>query len=480
MNSFFIKLTILLLVSFKANTSPYLTVEKYHEFEGYFLDIRKNCHRNIKLSQLPISFYYINTQIQNIYKETRSHTCHKSIDILKQKIERGSLENFFTVGYQTENKHSLNNIGRRNYKDHNIYLNTSKAKKNFSYNLNIIKNLNTKDLYFDNTYVTFKLKNHVIDIGALEKWWASSKRTSLILSNAARPIPSIAISNYKPIVPENKFFQLFKELNYTFSLGQLEKNRYVSNALIFTNKISINPHKNLELSFLRAAQFGGEGRAVDIETIKNMLLGKDTTNRNLSFNEQPGNQIAGIDFNLLINRNKNITLYGQILGEDGLDPIFGDGIGIPIFPSKRFGNIGITYLIKTDKPILVTMDYIDTNSELKNSTYNHLLYQSGYRYRGNPIGAHIDADSQNLAIQFKTFLNNQESFELELSKYHINKNNNPKNSFSPEYINFSELKARYRKVVNKNIYLDVNYYIRSDYVYESSHNLSITVEYKFK
>ena len=111
---------------------------------------------------------------------------------------------------------------------------------------------------------------------------------------------------------------------------------------MFGNRISFSPSNKFHFSLLRVAQFGGKGRPTNSKALKSMLLGKDTTNRNLSNDEEAGNQIAGIDFSIYF-KNNNLNFYGQILGEDGLDPIIDDRWIGAIFPSKRFGQLGLRY-----------------------------------------------------------------------------------------------------------------------------------------
>ena len=88
-------------------------------------------------------------------------------------------------------------------------------------------------------------------------------------------------------------------------------------------------------------QFGGEGSTKDLDTILKMLLGNDTTNTDLTFKDQPGNQLAGVDFIIRPLKKNNLILYGQYFGEDGLDPIIDDGWIGAIFPSKRFSLAGL-------------------------------------------------------------------------------------------------------------------------------------------
>ena len=73
--------------------------------------------------------------------------------------------------------------------------------------------------------------------------------------------------------------------------------------------------------------------------------------------------------------------------------------------------------------MLLNLEHIDTDSGFKNSTYNHNLYRSGYRYKGFPIGANIDADSHSSIISLTKYTNNK-YFKFKYRKFNINQNNN--------------------------------------------------------
>ena len=112
------------------------------------------------------------------------------------------------------------------------------------------------------------------------------------------------------------------------------------------------------------AQFGGKGRDVDSKTFINMLIGRDNTSNNLSFEEQPGNQIAGIDWAYRLDSRFNTVFYGQVIGEDEAGYL----------PSRTIKLIGISFLVNE---IEISFDHADTFSGLKNYTYNHSLYKDG-------------------------------------------------------------------------------------------------------
>jgi hypothetical protein len=254
-------------------------------------------------------------------------------------------------------------------------------------------------------------------------------------------------------------------------IGRLERDREIPNALIFGNRLSFSPYPNLNLSLLRVAQYGGKGRPINSETIKHLLTGKDNTNRNLEFNEQSGNQIAGIDFSYKINTNNNVYIYGQYLGEDGLDPIIDDRWIGAIFPSKRFGMGGISISSGSTKNLWkITLEHINTDTGFKNVTYNHSLYKSGYRYHDNPIGADIDGDSHNSILNFTKHFTNG-SFQLKYQRMSINQNNSSKHSLSTKAFTNEEFLFKYSRFYKRNLNVSLNFILRDTTNKEYTNNL---------
>ena len=147
-------------------------------------------------------------------------------------------------------------------------------------------------------------------------------------------MPTIEYKNYRPY--SLNIFSKEILVNYSLFLKRFESNRHVPKALLFGNRLSLQLTKNLEVSAIRVAQFGGKGRDLNSKIIRNMILAQDNAGTELSSEDEPGNQIAGVDFNYYntILDNK-IKIYGQIFGEDGLDPIDDGKIFGAIFPSKK-------------------------------------------------------------------------------------------------------------------------------------------------
>ena len=184
-----------------------------------------------------------------------------------------------------------------------------------------------------------------------------------------------------------------------------------------------------------------------------MLLGKDNTNRNLSYSDQPGNQIAGIDFvysGLNLFRN-DVKVYGQFLGEDGPDPL-NSTLHYIKFPSKRFSMFGLSI---SNNRIIMNIEHANTDSGFKNMTYNHSIYKSGYRHKGSPIGSSIDGDSHKTFLSIKINLKNfDEYLNIKFQKMHINQNNNIYSKWEDLSYRNNELNIKYSRKINSNLLLE--------------------------
>ena len=437
-------------------SQPWILIGDEKYIERAIIKINHFCELSIDINDFPHSLYNLYNFINYSINNSQNNECISNLISLKNQLKNNSFSKQQYFSYQSDYKNFyLQGRESRHYEGSYFSYNKSMINGKFAYKLSVSKDLDTNKDRFDESFIAYKNSNTVFKIGRLSRWWSPSKETSLILSNTARPQVGISVSNYMPKKIENKYFKLFNNFSYTFFLNKLEEDRHISNTLLFGQRFSFKPHKSLDISLVRTAQFGGDGRPTDIKTIKNMLLGKDNTNRNLSFNDQPGNQIAGIDLTLNLLKKNNLTFYLQYLGEDGLDPIF-KGSGA-IFPSKRFHQFGFRYSdLLMQIPYEITFEKIDTFSGSPNVTYNHSLYRSGYRYFGIPIGANIDADSQNFIIAINAHINNQNRVKITLNDLDINSNTNSKNYLSANAMSNKLLTIKYEKYY-KNLEFSLSY-----------------------
>lgn len=445
--------------SLTSHSSPWFNFDDY-EIEYIYFGLQKHCNiSDDRYSVSPNSLWILESIKNDLKKSNLSKECSFYVE----KIEKKILDSFSTnvlIGFQSKvDNLYLQEKGFRYYDRSNVYVDIGSTNNNFAYKFKVIKS--NKETFFDESYISYKNNNTIYKTGRIKRWWSPSEFTSLIYSNSIRPIPAISISNYRPINFNYKYLSLINNLDYEIFIGKLERDREIPNTLLFGNRVSFSPYTNLNFSLLRVAQFGGKGRLINSKTIKHLLTGKDNINRNLEFNEQSGNQIAGIDFSYKIISKMNIYIYGQYLGEDGLDPIIDDGWVGAIFPSKRFGMGGIS--INSNNPEnlwKITVEHSNTDTGFKNITYNHLLYKTGYRYYNDPIGANIDGDSHNSMLNFDKYYSNG-SFQIKYQKMFINQNNSDMHSLSSKAFRNEELLLKTSRYFKNNFNISLNFVFRN-------------------
>lgn len=448
-NNIVIVCILCLSISFDAISSPWKDPNDFR-FQYITNLINSSCSdEDIYIDAREISLGEIYSTVNNfISKDAITEKCYLSLNDLRNYIKNFLYSNQSTIGIQTKADDLFFQDYRARYElQNNVYYKKSGSINNFSYQVQV-KKLPDKTI-FDESYISFLIKNNfVVKIGKESKWWSPSNETSLIISNSSRPTPGISFSNYKRLSSDLPIIKYAGDIDFEIFINKLERNRHIPNAILFGNRVILRPNKKLSLSLFRVAQFGGKGRTTNSSVIKNMLLGKDTINRNLEFNEQPGNQIAGIDFNLMFGKKMVNRVYGQLVGEDGLDPIIDDRWVGAIFPSKRFNLGGLEYRFdQLSSFILINLEHINTDSGFKNVTYNHNLYKSGYRYKGFPIGANIDADSHSSIISITKYSYDR-YLKLKYRKFNLNQNKSNSTIWGDKNIKGNEVALSINKKFN--------------------------------
>lgn len=457
-----------------------ITASPWQDFNDFILKykiestnsicLKEKIYLNVKTESLGELFSEIKKSLlKNIFNEA----CELSLIDLSNYIKNFSYSRKSVVGFQSKVDNLFFQTSRARYeKENNYYFKTSNTLNNFSYQFQV-KKFND-EVVFDESYIAFLIKdNIVLKIGKESKWWSPSNETSLIISNSSRPMPGITLANYKHISSNLPLIKYLGKIDYEVFINKLERKRHIPNAILFGNKLSFRPHQRLNISLFRVAQFGGKGRSINSSMLKNMLLGKDTINSNLDFEDQPGNQIAGIDFNLIFSKNMNGRFYGQLLGEDGLDPIIDDRWIGAIFPSKRFYLFGFERGYKRNgSNFSINLEHINTDSGFKNITYNHNLYKSGYRYKGFPIGANIDADSHSSIFSISKY-NASYFLKLKYRKFNLNQNNSETTIWGNENIIGDELSFTVAKNFKNGFNFELISLFRQYVQYEKNNKPSI-------
>lgn len=248
----------------------------------------------------------------------------------------------------------------------------------------------------DGSYFGVVLGNYMLSAGQMERWWGPGWDGSLILSSNARPIPAISLQRNFSDPFESRWLSWMGPWTMSLVWGQLEGGRVVPDARFFGLRVNFRPLKSLEIGLSRTAQWCGQGRPCDAGTFGDLLLGRDNSGENVTFANEPGNQLAGIDWRWRLPVSQPVVFYGQFIGEDEAGGL----------PSRLIGQGGAEswfYSTALAGTIRAHLEFSDTAAEFYKDpvrydyAYEHIIYRSGYRYRGRSIGHAMDSDGRMIS-----------------------------------------------------------------------------------
>jgi hypothetical protein len=248
------------------------------------------------------------------------------------------------------------------------------------------------EVRFDNSMLGVVAGNWSIAASTQQRWWGPGWDGSLILSNNARPIPSLVIDRVFTDAFKSKWLSWLGPWDFSVMFGQLEKERAVPNAQFFGLRFNFRPIPSLEIGLSRTAQWCGDGRPCDFDTFVDLLLGNDNRGSDgLDESTEPGNQLAGIDFRWSPSFiQRPIAIYGQFTAEDeaGGFPsryLALGGVEMSGYMLERWSYRFYAELAGTSCDVL--------KEDIFNCAYNHSIYKTGYRYRGRAVGHGADNDA---------------------------------------------------------------------------------------
>lgn len=317
--------------------------------------------------------------------------------------------------------------------------------------------LDNKDFRLDGSYISIDLNNWQLGAGNIDRWWGPGWQSSLILSNNARPSPGIFLNRNTTKAFELPVLRKLGPWSFSAFANQLESDRHIPDAKLLGARFTFKPAKSLEIGLTRTAQWGGEGRPESLSSLKNLILGNDNVGDDgieLDGSNEPGNQLGGIDLRWTTRINEHsVTFYGQLIGEDEAGG----------FPSRKIGLFGMETPVITEfshgRVFLemsdTTMDFLD--DRFSNSTYNHSVYQSGYRYRGNVIGASTDNDSRLLTLGGFHEFGTLHSLSWKAQYASLNRDGSPgRNTIANSHEQTAILSAKYERVLNEQLRVGIN------------------------
>jgi len=227
-------------------------------------------------------------------------------------------------------------------------------------------------------------------------------------------------------------------LRMTFRYAEHTLRLNVERALLFGMRIDFSPFgwDWLDIGLNRTAQWSGDGRPGDLDTFWHLLVGEDNRVNGVTFENEPGNQLAGVDYRLKI-EDWRIAQYGQVVGED--EETYLPDANMILFGIEHWGELRdwnaswrIYYEWADTRAghLLADPDSGHRRNRAYNIAYNHSIYREGYRYKGRSIGHAIDGDGLMRSLGAFIVKDNGDLYGLKFRSYAINRDGLGPNSVS--------------------------------------------------
>ena len=238
---------------------------------------------------------------------------------------------------------------------------------------------------FDEATVKLSYRNIYFKGGRTSYWWGSGSHGTLLLTDNARPFHSAAVGSDHPFELPWALRSLGR-WNANLFLGRLSKKEVVERPLLGGWRIEWFPIRWLLFGASHLIQLGGETQKSNFGTIW------DTFNptKGGGENENP-NHLYGSDFRIFIPQiaqwmhlGSGFNVYGEFYAEDTT------GIYVPVTVSRQ-GGLRVTDLFG-----LSGLDLQAEVAETNSRAYQHFIYTSGYRFKGEFIGHHIGPDADDI------------------------------------------------------------------------------------
>jgi hypothetical protein len=300
----------------------------------------------------------------------------------------------------------------------------------------------------DQSHATVALGNWLVSANTLDRWWGPGFDGSLILSNNARPMPTLMVERAAARPFDLPVLRLLGPWRFSLGVSQMESNRQdIDSPLFFAWRVTIMPLQSLELGFSRTAQFCGKQLACDLSSITDMLIGNDNIGIDATEESEPGNQMAGFDMRWASPiGNGPYAVYGQMIGED-------ESSYLPVKFLEQFGA-EVWHPFADGGIVRVSAEYADTTCSAGrsvprfNCAYNQGLFNvEGYRYRGRVIGHTTDRDSETYSLQATYTAPDGELWTAATRYGFLNRDRNPdfENTVAGVRTEFSSLEVGWRR-----------------------------------
>lgn len=237
------------------------------------------------------------------------------------------------------------------------------------------------ELQLQTGYGVFEAKNFSVEVGRNEFLLGSAEHGGFILSENARPLDLVKVTNPHPARLPWVFSHLGK-WKYTLFGANLGPDDFFRYSWLAGWKLSVMPFSFLEVGFAHSVMMGGEGAPdLSLADVTGEYIGFRPAGRG---GENKANHMMEADVLARIPRLRGLNLYAIVNNEDKRDTF------------TRFVRDGNAYLSGIYLPRLDTFGRADLRIEVIRISpihYRHSIFPRGHTLNGLLLGHDLGPDS---------------------------------------------------------------------------------------
>jgi hypothetical protein len=225
------------------------------------------------------------------------------------------------------------------------------------------------------TVVSFGLDVAQFDVGYRDRWWSPAMGNAMLLSTQAATMPSVTISNYRPLTRAKLRYEAFVARMSESSSIAVGTGTTAGHPQLAGLHLSIEPFPGWSLGVSRVMQYGGGEREDSFGDLLDAFFNPaDKDNAPAGSTDEFGNQVASLTSQFVVGEPLPFAIYFEYAGED-----------TSTLSNFRLGNTalsaGIMFPQLGDR-FSATVEL----TEWQNGWYVHHLYADGLRHEGRVLG----------------------------------------------------------------------------------------------
>lgn len=221
--------------------------------------------------------------------------------------------------------------------------------------------------------------------------WGPGWAGSLVLDGAAPPIPA---AGWRRAVEQSAspWLAWLGPWGADLFIGSLQGHTQPRRPWLIGMRLELQPTDRLQIGLSRTMQWGGQGRDESLRSLLRSIAGADNVGYDdVTAVNEPGNQLAGVDWRWVLGEQRQFSLYGQVVGEDEAGHL----------PSRNMALIGADARVQMAQGTLRAFaEWADTlagdisGDPRPGASYRHHIYEQGYTQDGALLGHPAGGDVQ--------------------------------------------------------------------------------------